>query len=1092
MVEKRGKTVPVLLIALVLTAALATVRSSADVVTPVPQDQRGRLDAERLGHHDANNMRTRFWNYGMVGDYPENPGNVDLSVFHSVEVPKGSGMNYSDGVTPFVLAKITQINGVDAYIMETGFRERQGTSPFFNRVMRFEPRPGFFQDDAVINAGRSPAISNDPRTWPDFWPDRLDDITDPGWSGSWNGFFGKQIVADQESYMVMDDDFYDAWQFYPDSRDPTRRGLGLRIEQRGFQWANPQARNVIFWLYDITNEGTTDYDDNIVFGLYMDSGVGGSALSCDGIFESDDDNAFYNREFDEEVINLVYTWDNGGHGRNLNSSCAQTGYLGYAYMETPGNSIDGIDNDEDGITDELRAGGPGIPVIGQDQILAYVSANYNLERFEITHGPVIEKPAYLKGLWWTGDEDLDWTTEGQDLGVDGVPDTNDEGEGDGIPTDGEPNFDSTDLHESDQIGLTGFKINRIVPGQGNPNQETDGIVFFTDNKDWPERLYDQFTDPVPEARFDDPLASNYNIGFLFASGPFTLKAGQTERFSLALAYGADLTELRSTVRTVQTIYDANYRFAVPPRLPTATAQTGDGFVRLSWDDVAEHGLDAVTGEEDFQGYRIYRSTDPEFRDPKVISTGTGSGPIGNGKPIAQFDVIDGISGFSEDVVEGVAYFLGTDSGITHTWTDFSVTNGQQYYYAVTAYDSGSENFGFYPSENAITASRTLRGGLILPTNVVAVRPNPKALGFMPANADSAVQIANRGAGRVLVDVVNSEIVPDAHVFKVSFTTPAADSLRATAYSLTDSTTGEILFETGADFNGQGIGPVGAGLLPIIITSENVSADTTGTGFLSGSPTDARLQVNYLDGLPANYIRPGYPDDITIFFYDTEVGSSLHMDDVEFPARPAKFEIIAHTASGDQKLDFRFRDIDGDGTISQRFEVVDAATYAPGQPDEPWFTWRFELESPVVVPGSPPGAADAFALTLTRPFGADDYFVFDTRAEYLGTVASADDFQPYVVPNPYVGSASFEPDRFAVSGRGERRIEFRGLPSRCTIRIFNVNGELVQTLNHDGSNDGYVSWDLRTKDNIDVAPGLYIFHVEGGQAGTRIGKFAIIK
>ena len=145
MVITHGKPILILLCALVLLASLPGVRSSAEVVTPVPQDRRGRLDAERLGHHDANNMRTRFWNFGMVGDYPADPGNVDLSVFHSVEVPKGSGMNYSDGITPFVLAKITQTNGVDAYIMETGFRERQGTSPFYNRVMRFEPRPGYFQ-----------------------------------------------------------------------------------------------------------------------------------------------------------------------------------------------------------------------------------------------------------------------------------------------------------------------------------------------------------------------------------------------------------------------------------------------------------------------------------------------------------------------------------------------------------------------------------------------------------------------------------------------------------------------------------------------------------------------------------------------------------------------------------------------------------------------------------------------------------------------------------------------------------------------------------------------------------------------------------
>ncbi len=119
----------------------------------VPPEERGRLDAERSGFHDAANIRTVFWNYGMVGDYPADPGNVDLSVFHSVEVPKGTGMNYSDGITPFVLAKIRQRNGLESFIMETGFRERQAISPFYNRVMRFEPRPGFFQADPLDQRG---------------------------------------------------------------------------------------------------------------------------------------------------------------------------------------------------------------------------------------------------------------------------------------------------------------------------------------------------------------------------------------------------------------------------------------------------------------------------------------------------------------------------------------------------------------------------------------------------------------------------------------------------------------------------------------------------------------------------------------------------------------------------------------------------------------------------------------------------------------------------------------------------------------------------------------------------------------------------
>ena len=225
--------------------------------------------------------------------------------------------------------------------METGFRERQGISPRYNRIMRFEPRPGFFQADPYDQPGRSPAISNDPRTWPDLWPDRMADPDDPGWPGSWDGYFGKRAAADQESYTVMDDDFYDAWDYpiaaTPRRDGPTRAsGSGLRVEVRGFQWANPQAGNVIFWHYDITNEGTTDYDDNIIFGLYMDSGVGGSALSCDGIYESDDDNAYFDRS---SGLNLVYTWDTYGHGVDLSGNCGPTGYLGYAYMETPGQPL---------------------------------------------------------------------------------------------------------------------------------------------------------------------------------------------------------------------------------------------------------------------------------------------------------------------------------------------------------------------------------------------------------------------------------------------------------------------------------------------------------------------------------------------------------------------------------------------------------------------------------------------------------------------------------------------------------------------------------------------------------------------------------
>ncbi len=1095
-----GPGVAVLLAALLLFPPAGTPARAAD--GSVPPDQRGSISAERMGTHDANNIRTRFWNFGMVGDYPSNPGNVDLSIFHSAEVPKGSGMNYTDGITPFVLTRYHAVgdsSGSWRYVMETGYRERQAFDAL-GRMMRFEPRPGYFQPDPYVNVGRSPAMSHDPRTWPERWPDKIDDPDDPGWSGSWDGYFGKRPAADQESYTVMDDQYYSILPFNPDSTDLTRRGLGLKVEVRGFQWSNPQAGNVIFWHYDITNEGTSDYND-AVFGMYMDSGVGGSSLSCDGVYESDDDNAFFDRSLG---LNLVYTYDDHGHGVDLNSTCGRTGYLGYAYLETPGKPRDGIDNDDDGITDEKRDGGPGQLIVGQEAIRAWVEAHYDTVKFIGTYGPIEKRPAYVAERWWTGDEDMDWTAAISDVGADGVPNTHDTGENDGMPTEGEPNFDRTDLNESDQIGLTGFRMNRISKGTGNTDyHEPDGITFANvDNKDWPRLLYEQFTDGNVSARFDSAAAENWNIGFLFASGPFDLAPGQHERFSLALAYGSTLPELRAAVHTVQQIYDANYQFAVPPTRPTVTAETGDGKVRLSWDDVAERSLDPVTFDHDFEGYRIYRSTDPDFLDPRKVYNGQGTQPVGNGQPIAQFDLADDKLGYSRLSVEGVQYWLGTDSGITHTWTDTTATNGQQYYYAVCAYDygfdTGVDSTSFYPSENSIPVSRTPRGGLILPSNVVAVRPEPPVAGWTSATTSAAEHVRGEGTGTMTVDVVNSGIVPDGHLFALGFDANP-DSVRAQTYWLRDSTAHTLLFEEGHDLFGAGTGPVGSGLLPVVKSATQVFLDTDSSAWQPGSATGVKLVPSPLTSAPPidpNLRRRGYPYDILIVFDDVVRDTSIKVSGSDV-ILPAKFRVLARTPEGDLPMKFTFRDIAvggvRDGTLGGLNERIDVVTYVPGD-TIPRPTWRVQFDPTTPGGSAVPRLGDVYRIDIRRPLTKDDLFTFTSGAQRIDPAAARSDWnqKPYVVPNPYVAEASFEPQRYASSGRGDRRIEFRAIPSGAVIRIYTVHGDLVQTLRQDGSVQGFVPWNLRTKDNLETAPGLYVFHVDAPGLGTFVGKFALIK
>ena len=98
----------------------------------------------------------------------------------------------------------------------------------------------------------------------------------------------------------------------------------------------------------------------------------------------------------------------------------------------------------------------------------------------------------------------------------------------------------------------------------------------------------------------------------------------------------------------------------------------------------------------------------------------------------------------------------------------------------------------------------------------------------------------------------------------------------------------------------------------------------------------------------------------------------------------------------------------------------------------------------------------------------------------------------VVPNPYVATAIWEQKPYLQSGRGERKIFFINLPMECTIRIYTMAGELVRKLEHNESVfNGAESWDLLNLDNLEIAYGVYIYHIETDNAET-IGKFAVIK
>ena len=102
------------------------------------------------------------------------------------------------------------------------------------------------------------------------------------------------------------------------------------------------------------------------------------------------------------------------------------------------------------------------------------------------------------------------------------------------------------------------------------------------------------------------------------------------------------------------------------------------------------------------------------------------------------------------------------------------------------------------------------------------------------------------------------------------------------------------------------------------------------------------------------------------------------------------------------------------------------------------------------------------------------------------VSTGDLSKVKAVPNPYVVASGWEQDK-------NHQIQFTHLPVTATIRIYNIAGELVRTLEHNGNGTlapSIETWDLKNENQQLAAPGLYFFYVSS-PAGTAQGKFAII-
>ncbi|MGB8317839.1 MAG: T9SS type A sorting domain-containing protein, partial [Ignavibacteriaceae bacterium] len=92
----------------------------------------------------------------------------------------------------------------------------------------------------------------------------------------------------------------------------------------------------------------------------------------------------------------------------------------------------------------------------------------------------------------------------------------------------------------------------------------------------------------------------------------------------------------------------------------------------------------------------------------------------------------------------------------------------------------------------------------------------------------------------------------------------------------------------------------------------------------------------------------------------------------------------------------------------------------------------------------------------------------------------------VFPNPYYGFQSRE------TARDAKYVTFSHLPQQATIRIFDLSGVLVRTINKNDQSQ-FSTWNLQNDNGYPVASGVYVVYVDMPTLGaTKVLKLALVQ
>ncbi len=955
---------------------------------------------------DGNRITTEVWNYGSFSA----PGNR-ISDF----IWKGLGYAYEIGFFIGAEVEIADSSHPDAYfengkwyvhIISDGMKTSGGEiSP--DGKTRWGWQPVQYNDSGYLEylnpisnrIAYSTDIDLDMDGKPDSWPDSWwnSQQNDCLWPGLWAS---NQVLSDEEFIYGMDDHENLEFEYFPFVSDSNRGGLGVSVEVRGFQ-IQDFYEDILFVTFDLHNISDKDID-KMLFGVWGDPHIGGP----------DDWNDDWQAV--DKGHQLIYAWDDNG---SAIGSPIVPGYFGLAFLQTAGNATDGMDNDNDGMIDESPYDGI--------------------------------------------DNDNDWLASRDDLGADGVAASGDEGEGDGIPTPGEPNFEWKDMDEYDMLGITSFR-----------SPSFSEIRISEDEKVWQIHTPQQY----------DSLQTPGDYIFTAASGYFSLKKGRRIRLGTAFLFGQNYSEMIAKLNLANEYYTfhlGNQALQSPFYLSSPDSNSRhENTVTLVWEP-----SQIPEGSQIEWAYKIEGQSDWKAGDRNLPNNGQYEWDV-SGLPNSAFYkvrmrwynpasyaiaesrgnfVIDhsGQANVAPEVLLDLPDSLIITDDFTISWrsadadgddlqqwlilysdivNDTIEVNGQAYRLKSPVYPNGFYQIKIVVSDGKAQTSSPVRTIQIW-----------NSFPFVEEEYISHIQGYSTAA--VMAEIVDRTELKD-RIYIVEF----IDSLSAFEYSVRDSSSGGYIIknETLPEYPASGTLFDG---LRLSFNNPAFAWDEERSAWSSSSQTNLKINVLRRESYPLD------PFDYAIRFYDN----------------------IVDTSVTNQLLPFKVIDMQTNTKMSVA-TPISGGTWVPsnsffilrGGLSYSDVVWEIETFWPDSGAHIEPSDGDTYQLFTHKPLSEKDRYSINIKAMALPRTRAVTPTIPVLYgnyPNPF---------------NGETVIRYwlpRTIPVNVTI--YNILGQKVATLISEKQAAGFHTLHWNTALYSKISSGMYLCRLQAG-THTLVGKIILLK